>query len=193
MKMHGKKIDRPNREIIAIPRADGEDLIFIATAVLNYDEFNKMCPMPQPGVKLMKGGEKQFDFSSPSYMADLQRYSEKKYAWTIIQSIRETPGLEWETVDYGDPQTWGNYVKELTNSGFSDIECQRILRGVSDANCLNEGKVEEARKRFLAGIGQEQSAKSSFHLPELHSTPSGDVVRVGDSSPQESMPTVGKS
>lgn len=193
MKMHGKKIDRPNREIIAIPRADSEDIIFIATAVLNYDDFHKMCPMPEPGVKLMKGGEKQLDFGSKTYMADLQHYSEKKYAWTVIESLKNTPGLEWETVNVGDPSTWKNYEKELVNSGFSDIECQRILRGVSDANCLNEDKVDEARKRFLAGIGQERSAKSSCLLPELHSTQSGDVVRVGDSNHQESTPIAGKS
>jgi hypothetical protein len=42
-----------------------------------------------------------------------------------------------------------NYDKELRDSGFSDTEVQRIIIGVMDANCLNDSKLDEAKKRFL--------------------------------------------
>lgn len=193
MRMHGKKLERPNREIIAIPRADGEDIIFIAQAVLDYVQFDAMCPQPKPGVKILKGGEKQLDFESPTFKAELSAYSSRKYAWMVLQSLKETPGLEWETVDYGNPDSWNNFEKELRSSGFSDVEMQRIMKGVSDANCLNEDKVEEARKRFLAGTAMGQLGRFYSPSQELLSTPSGDVVKVGDSNPQESTPTPGKS
>jgi hypothetical protein len=191
MRMHGKKLERPNREIIAIPRADSDDIIFIAQAVLNYDQFNALCPQPKPGTKLMKGGEKVLDFESSTYKAELTAYSGRRYSWMVLEALKETPGLQWETVDYSDPSTWNNFEKELRESGFSDIEVNRILKGVSDANCLNEDKVEAARKRFLAGIGQEVPGESSSHLPALHSTPSGELVKVGESDPPASPPTPG--
>lgn len=192
MRMHGKKLERPNREIIAIPRADSDDIIFIAQAVLDYENFNALCPQPKPGVKLMKGGEKQLDFENPTYKAELAAFSGRRYSWMVLESLKSSPGLEWETVDYSDPTTWKNFEKELKDSGFSDIEVNRILKGVSDANCLNEDKVEEARKRFLAGVGLEQE-KSSSLLPALHSTPSGELVKVGDSNLPESMEILGKN
>ena len=193
MKMMGKKLDRPNREIIAIPRADGEDVVFIAQAILSYEEFDALVPAPKPGIKVLKGGKRVEDFDSPTFKADVKAYSTKRYYWMVLKSLKETPGLEWETVDYADPSTWANYEKELRDSGFSDVECQRILKGVSDANCLNEEKVDEARKRFLAGTSPDQRETSSSHQPELHSTSSGDVVKVGDSNLPESTETPGKS
>lgn len=169
-----------NREVIAIPRPDGDDIIFIAEAVLSYEEFDGMCPAPKPPVKLMKGGEKVLDFESPTYKQELAVYSTRRYSWMVLKSLRNTPGLEWETVDYSNPDTWGNFEKELRDSGISDIEQQRILRGITDANCLNEQKVEDARKRFLVGIGGPLAKLSSLQ-PELRSTPSGEAVKVSDS------------
>lgn len=151
MKMHGKKIDRVNQEIIAIPRADGDDIIFIAKAVISYAAFNAVCPEPVPGTKIIKGGEKVLDLENPTYKASLNAYATKRYSWLLLESIKDTPGLEWETVDMADASTWGNFETELKASGFSDIEIGRIVKGVSDANCLNEQKVEAARQRFLVG------------------------------------------
>lgn len=183
MKMNGRKIEKPNQEIIALPRSDGNDLIFIAQAVLSYEVFDKMCPPPKPAMKLKKGGEKEFDFNNPVYKEQLNQYSRKRYAWMILESLKATPNLEWETVDFGKPETWANYEKELQSAGVSDVEAQRIVQGVSDANCLNEGKIQEARKRFLAGT-LEVGEKSSSHQPELLSTQSGELVKVGEYVPQ---------
>lgn len=192
MKYKGKKIDRPNREIIAIPRAEGEDIIFIAKAILSYDEFDKLVPLPKPGIKLKKGGERVVDLEGPAYKADMVRYSEKKYAWMILKSLEESP-IEWETVNMGDPSTWNNWESELKKSGFSNIECNRIIKGISDANCLNEEKVEEARKRFLAGIELDQLLESSSLQPELNSTQYGEVVKPGESNHQASTEAVGRN
>lgn len=190
MRLNGKKLVTPNREIIAIPRGDGDDIILIAEAILDYKEFDALCPVPKPGVKIMKGGEKQLDFEAPAYKSQLAAYSNNRYNWTILKSLRNTPNMEWETVNYSDPTTWNNWENELKDSGFSEIELQRIMLGVNTANCLNEDKVSEARKRFLAGVELEQGSFSSHQL-EPKSTPSGEAAKPGESVHQVSEGNAG--
>lgn len=192
MKYKGKKLQRPNREVIAIPRGDGEDIIFIAEAVLDFEKFEKVCPPPKPGIKLVKGGQKVPDFESAQFKSESVLYAQKRYHYIVLESLRTSPGLEWETVDYGDPSTWINWEKELKDSGFSETEINLIIFGVSNANCLNQTKIDEARTRFLAGTEQDLLAQSCSLQQERHCTPSGEPVKIGESSPQELMQTAGK-
>lgn len=178
MKYRGKKLDRPNEEIVAIPRGDGNDIIIKCKAILDYKKFDALVPEPKPGTKIAKGGKKLLDFEAPTYKADLLSYGKKKYHFMVLESLRDSE-IEWESVDMNDPMTWGNYTDELTKAGFSDVEQQRILMGVSDANCLNEAKVTGARERFLAGTLEEALEKSSSLQPEQPSTPSGEVAKPG--------------
>jgi len=52
MKLLGKKITGPNETIIVIPRFNSDNIIFKARAVLEMDEFDEMCPTPEPPIKL---------------------------------------------------------------------------------------------------------------------------------------------
>lgn len=151
MKIKGRKIEGRNIEIIAIPRSNGEDIIFQAGAVLDSKEFDMICPMPKPPQKMIRGGTLIYDFDHPTYKKEIEQYGRRRSTWMILQSLKYTPDLEWETVDLGNPDTWQNYEQELRDSGFSETEMTRIINGVMIANCVNEEKVEEARKRFLAG------------------------------------------
>jgi hypothetical protein len=150
MKIKGKKLSGPNKIFIVLPR-DGEDLCFVAQGVLDYDEFNKLCPLPKPPMVRRKGDDEGTpDFSDPKYQESIQKYGAEKSAWMILKSLEPTEGLEFETIKMDDHTTWTNVYKELKDAGLCDMEITRIIDGVMEANCLSDERVEEARTRFLA-------------------------------------------
>lgn len=149
MKIKGKKITGPNEEIIPIPRGNGkEDIILLARAILDMSPFQKMCPPPNPPKKKINGVDIP-NLKDPSYIKQLDRYAEQRMAYMIITSLEATEGLEWEKVDPSDPSTWKLFRAELRESGFSDVEIDRVVGGVASVNALSEMKIEAARERFL--------------------------------------------
>jgi hypothetical protein len=161
MKINGRKIIGPNREIIPIPREDQEDIIFIAEAILDDSEFKKLCPIPTPRMKKIEGQDLP-DLKDPAYIKQVDNYSRKKTAWTVLKSLRATEGLVWEMVDETDPSTWMLFEKELKESGFSELEINRIVNGVFSANGLNEAKIDAAKQRFLLVQQARQEQQSSL-------------------------------
>jgi hypothetical protein len=129
MKLKGR---RPgiHLEPIIIPRPE-EDLVFHARGVEDFEEFEKLCPPPEPPYMVVKG------------------------------LSEGTPDLEWETVSLENHHTWTKYREELRESGLSDIEVNRIVAGVMRANSLSEVAVEQARKRFLASQQAHSEESSS--------------------------------
>jgi len=183
MRIKGKKITGANREIIAIPRGDGDDIVFIAEAVLDHKPFDKLCPVPKPRLKKIDG-EDVPDFKDKNYNAKIVKYSEKKTAWLILTSLKATPELEWEQVDLDDPSTWLLFRQELNSSGFSDLEVNRIINGSLTAQGLNEARIEQARDSFLLRESRQLAILSSLK-EERKSTLSGEVVNATESDPQE--------
>lgn len=150
MKIHGRKIEGPNEEIVVIPR-NGGDIVFRAQAVLNFDEFEKLCPVPQAPKTLMPGGGYSENIEASSYKEAVSEWANQRTHWMILKSLSATEGLEWETVKPEDPKTWENYQQELETSGFSPMEQARIVQAVTSACGLNQDKINEATERFLAG------------------------------------------
>ena len=176
MKINGKKLDGPNVEVIVIPRQSG-DLVFKARALLSFDEHDKINPQPEPSTILRPGGIKSKDVEDPKYITKLDEWATQKYQWVFLKSLEATPGLEWETIDMANPLTWKNYTKEMAEGGLSPSEIVRIEICVTDACGLNQQKIDEATKRFLAGQAQALIEKSS-QGPELSITPSGEPASV---------------
>lgn len=174
MKIHGETIKGPEPEVIVIPKGS-KDFVFKALPVMNYDDFEKLCPRPVPPEILMKGGERKSDINDKEYLKKIDDWSHKKISWMVLESLKATEGLEWETVDISDPDTWKNYQSELS-SVFTDNEVSVILSIVWTACGLNEKKIKEATDRFLAGQGEVQ--ESSFSpSSEVKTTPSGELVK----------------
>jgi hypothetical protein len=158
MKIKGRVISGPREELVVFPRTE-EDLVFKLQAVLEYDDFEKMCVEPEPPTLLHRDGTKIKDINDSKYKAKLEEYGQARTHWTFLKSISATPDLEWETVDMSNPTTWGNYRKELTSAGLSIAEITLLFRAMLNANSLDEDKLEEARKRFLASqaiVGEQQ-------------------------------------
>jgi len=149
MKMHGKIISCPKPEVIVIPKG-GVDYVFKAAAILDYAEFDKLCPVPNPPEIVRPGGQKSIDLEDKTYNNQLTAWAVKKNAWMVITSLAATEGLEWETVKAGDPETWPNYLTELRKV-FTDAENDAIYRTVLTACGLDDRKIKEATDRFLAG------------------------------------------
>lgn len=158
---------------VFLPRGGDEVIHVRAGAVLNYDKFHKICPIPTPPMKILRGGKKEPDFDHPSYLADINRYGMLKMRWMFIESLKATPEFEWQTVKEDDPSTWEHAEKELEQAGFSEFERQHIMGAVTEANALNEKKLEEARERFTKGLVAAYG-KSISHQAEASTTPNGE-------------------
>jgi len=148
MKIKGKKIEGPNREIIAIPRGDGDDIVFIAEAILDMEPFEKMCPAPLAPKRKIDGVD-VLNLKDSGYEKAVEVYATKRLAWMVLTSLEATSELEWEKVDLSDSSTWLNFREEMHEAGFSDIEINRVVAGVVSVNALSEDKIEAARERFL--------------------------------------------
>lgn len=174
MKIHGKVLDEPNEEVIVIPRPTG-DIVFKARAVLSYEAFEKIYPTPEPPTVRRPGNQTSVNIDDPKFKKKLEDYANKRTAWLIIKSLEATEGLEWETVDIENPESWENYLQELRDSKLNEAEITRIIQGVMVANALDDAKIVEARERFLAGQREEQE-KSSSQEGEVNSTQSGEAA-----------------
>ena len=150
MKINGKQLSEVNKEIVVIPRQSG-DIVFTCSAVLDYDEFEKIHPEPKPPY-IRRPGEKDAvpDLTDKEYQDKLQDRGRLKMNWMFLKSLLATPGLEFETVKLNDPKTWDKLDEELMKSGFSLVERTQIMQGVMRANSLDFDYIEKARARFFA-------------------------------------------
>jgi len=150
MKVKGKNIEQPNEEVIVFPRKNG-NLVFKAKPVGNYEDFDKICPQPKPEAIMKPGGVVSQDVESPKYKKALEEWAARKTHWMILKSLSATEGLEWDTVDMSKPETYENYIKELETSGLTTIEVSKLFEIIQMACGLNQEKIDEATKAFLAG------------------------------------------
>lgn len=178
MKLAGHSFEEPNKEYCVLPRS-GQDVVFVAQAILDYSEFERLCPDPIPPHVIRPGKSKEANLKDPTYLQQVALKAERRIDWIVITSLKATPGLVWETVDFSNPKTWGNYRDELKAAHFSSIEIQRIQSAAFMANSLVEARVQEARENFLRGLAEEAEATSSQPTEQI-STPSGERVNASE-------------
>lgn len=156
MKLHGS-IPEPAEVPIVLPRP-GDDILFVAKAILSYTEFDRLAPPPQPPEVIKPGGAKIRKWDDPEYKKACVKRNETLTDWIVITSLKETPGLEWEKVDYDNPTTWGLWSEELKAAGFPPAEINYIRRRCFEANGLDDDRLEEAAKVF------RQAREATLHL-----------------------------
>ena len=149
MKIHGKDIEKPSEEVIVFPRKNG-NIVFKAKPVSNYEDFDKICPLPTPGTIMRPGGGVSQDVENPEYKKKLDEWGTFKTHWMILKSLAATDGLEWDTVDMSVPETYENYLKELESSGITPVEVSKLFDIIQTACGLNQEKIDAATKAFLA-------------------------------------------
>jgi hypothetical protein len=157
---------------LVLPRGDGF-IVFKARGLPNMDEFDKFCPEPKPPRKLTKDGWVD-NTDDKNYKSIVEEYNKRRFAYIVVHSL-EPSEIEWETVVLDRPGTWANWSDDLKNNGFTQIECNRVIALVMEANCLDELKLKQAREVFQRGLRQA-SEESSGQATEPENTPSGEPV-----------------
>lgn len=163
----------PTEEILVLPRGD-QQLVFRAIGLPNMDEFNKLCPEPQPPGKLTRDGFVP-NTDDDNYKSVLASYNKRRTAYMIVKSL-EPSQIEWDTVDLSNPSTWAHWDQDLRNGGLSQVEINRIVQLVFEANCLDEDKLKKAREVFQRGQ-QLAPVASSGPSTERVPTPSGEPAQ----------------
>jgi hypothetical protein len=170
MRVGGVTVTGPTEEILVLPRTP-EPVVFRAVALPNMDEFFKLCPEPKPPGKLTKDGWIP-DPKAPGYLEILEKHAEQRLGYMMIRSLAPSE-IEWDTVEVHNPKTWSRWQNDLLSAGLTQVEVNRVAQLVTDANGLNEAKLERAREVFLRGRARTQSESSSpDSAPE--SSPSGE-------------------
>jgi len=149
MRIKGKVPSKPAPEVVVIPRGEnGENDIVFHARFVDMSKFSEVVKRPTPPEKVAPGGVKSQDTDDMEYLTALRQYGEIRFAYMVIESLKETEDLVWETVT-DDPTTWVNYQKELSEAGFTEIEINKVVQAVLNANSMNDQRYEEARDRFL--------------------------------------------
>ncbi len=175
MKLSGHTFDSPSVVYCILPR-DGDSIVFKCGPVLDYDEYEALCPVPKPPIQIHKGGVKIPDLQDATYVQQVSDRSDQRINYIVLKSLSYTEDLVWETVDLKDPRSWGNYEQELKDCYFTAIEVQRIQNACFEANSLSEARVEEARANFFAGLEEQKADESSGPTLAPGTMSSGEVV-----------------
>ena len=113
------------------------------------DEFQAKCPLPKPPGKLTKDGWVAEE-NDPTYQQVLTEWGKKRLGYIVTRSL-EPSQIEWDSVKLDDPRTWANWEQDLIDGGLTQIEANRVLALVMEANSLDEAKLTKAREVFLRG------------------------------------------
>ena len=158
-----------NEVLLVLPRAE-QNIVFRAHGLKDMDEFQAKCPLPKPPGKLTKDGWVAEE-NDPTYQQVLTEWGKRRLGYIVTRSL-ESSEIEWDTVKREDPRTWPNWEQDLKGGGLTQIEANRVLALVMEANALDESKLQKAREVFLAGPAPLPPEFSS-PLSEAANMPSG--------------------
>lgn len=160
MKFKGQPVINTNIEYVVIPRKTG-DIVFVAKPVLNLDDFEKIYVEPKPPTITYPdatGKPPEKDFKDEVYRQKLTDFYVARMHWVILISLKDSPDIEWETVNMADPTTYANYIDELKAAQFLTAEINAITTAVDTVNALDERQMEAARASFLASLQAKEAA-----------------------------------
>lgn len=165
MKIKGATVPAP--EPITVNFYRGTTVIKLQLqAVLSFEEFDRLVPIPKPPlVTNVKDKTQTLDFKSREYISKMEKYAKLKSAYIAIKGLESTEGLSWDTVNINEPDTWVNYQKELEVT-FTDMELNRLVDGINEANNPTERRLTEAFNSFTPSQDQEAGQQEGSSLPE---------------------------
>lgn len=150
MKIAGIVLEPPKPVKFPIPLGD-VDVIFTITAVHDEADFLEICPQPVPPTRRYSSGKTEQVFTDPAYLDALEGWGEKQNNWRYLKALEGTEGLEWDTVDMSDPETYGNLTSELLAAGFSSRYIDTLKFRIFEVCGMSQALLDEAMERFLAG------------------------------------------
>lgn len=172
VKIAGKEVTRAlHEDVLVLPRGDDEPIVVRARAVVDFDAFNDMCPLPKPPGKLTKDGFVP-NTEDETYKKRMEQYGLQRVGFLVVNSLQE---FEWDTVQEDNPKTWTKWEDELKDAGLTNVECNLIMGLVLEVNSLDDAKLKSARESFLRGQAQEAN-ESSSPTSEQDDSQSGEHV-----------------
>lgn len=160
MKIHGSTVPINTRTVV-FKREGVGDIVFKVEGVLDYSLFDRLCPEPEPPLRIDPKGVQTPDIDNKAFKVLVDRWAERKGAWTKIMSLAPTEGLEFDAVDLNDVETWTNIDKEIAESGLLPAEIMVLNRAITDANGFSQANLEAARESFLSVIKVEEDQPPS--------------------------------
>ena len=180
MKVNGKEISGPKIITVVIPA--GDDFVeFRFRCLTEKDDFSAVVPPPVPPTVIRPGKGRMNNFEDPAFKASLKAWEVQEFHHKILKSMDATEGLIWTTVDMTDPSTYDKWSKEV-NESFGRNVADVLYVKYREANILDEGMLEEARKSFLLLQESEQKASTSL-LSAALTTPSGEPAKDSGMTP----------
>jgi hypothetical protein len=158
-----------NEVFLVLPRGE-QNIVFRAVGLKDMEEFLVMCPLPKPPGKLTKDGWVAHE-NDPTYQQVMLEWGKKRLGYMVSRSLAPSE-IEWDTFKLDDPRSWSNWDADLRNGGLTQIEVNRVLGLVLEANALDEAKLAKARDVFLAGQAP-MPVEFSGPANEPANTPSG--------------------
>jgi hypothetical protein len=156
LKINGSKI-KPLPDVIKVIPHGEERYVFKAASVLDFSEFEALCPEPEPPFEGRPGQKMIQNPLSPKHIKAIEEWRGRRLRWLFVKSLSATEGLEWEMVKLDDPETWGLWEEELEKSGLSQLEIGEISSAVIEANGLDQEKIKIATESFLReAVAQHQ-------------------------------------
>lgn len=163
MKVNGKSLDAPRIVKVYLPIADNGAVEFKFRPLRGDEEFEKILTRPKPKAKKKPGGEVFHDTNDPAFKTALAEWVSKKLDWEFLTCISATDGLEWETVNMSDPNSWKNWRSDMEKV-FGTAEINAVFQGFLDAQYISEEVMEKARAAFLTGT--PEPLDKSLYLTE---------------------------
>ena len=155
--------------LLVLPRGD-QQIVFRAKGLPDMSGFEALCPYPKPPGKFTKEGWIP-NLTDPTYQQVLGEWAKKRLGYMVLKSLAPSE-VEWDTVNENNPRTWAGWEEDLKRGGLTQVECNRVLALVLEANALDEAKLQKAREVFLAGQAP-MPPEFSGPATEPANTPSG--------------------
>lgn len=158
---------------IVFPRDDGEFLAFYVQPVYDLDEFDILCPEPDPKKygMLTKDGWVT-DYEAPALLDELKRHRMKRWEYIVIKSL-EPSNITWDKVDPKNPKTWHHHEAELRGV-MSYSEFGQLMGLIDEANSLNKKRLEENRETFFRKLAERQQKAEAGQCSGQENTSSGE-------------------
>jgi hypothetical protein len=171
MRVNGITVAPPKPETVVV-----RGVVFTLVPVIDHAKFETLCPEPNPPQRRYPDGRVVTVTDDKDYQAKLDIWGHRRFEYMIVESMS---GVEWDTVDLNNPETWKNYKDDMRNAGLSEAECMFILNKILDVCGLNTSKIETETQNFLAQNQEKepQLVETIIQDTEQSSTLSGDSTK----------------
>lgn len=179
MKIDGQEVNNDDAIIGPVVIVRGEKKFgFYACPVWDFEEFNDLCPHPEPPVTSWnaKTGKQERDPKSPAYVQAVSDYGDKRWGYILLKSL-EPSKLELPGIDIEDPETWAN-VESALRKTLSHFEFGQVIKLVEEANSIDAEAMERNKESFLAEAAAK-AARDLYPNGEPTSSQSGKPANAG--------------